>query len=259
MLYLLIVYGTPPKYKCYVLTIQDQERVRELNDNGIGEAIAQAMICERNFGNVYSGGTNKFTPGCGNCPCCMLRKFGKKNYDLFNIFSDAHDSYKAHVKLMQIGILMIHMLLFLDLDQPINIMDEKDAEIKIEFLSPKEKEEIEKCNKVETDVSFEIQFLNSSPFSQIKYLNKHSWSVEEFVFQGNSEINLRFDGNTLTCYSNPSNCQSLEEGKQVPVVLLSFHFKPRKGYKPTWQTLGSNTNKFSIRGSYYSTRCGGNS
>ena len=138
-------------------------------------------------------------------------------------------------------------------------MDEKDDEIKIEFLSSNEKEDIAKCNKVETDVSFEIQFLTSSPLSQIKYFNKHSWSVEEFMLQGNSEINLRFDGNTLTCYSSHNNCQSLEEGKQVPVVLLSFHFKPRKGYKPTWQTLGSNSNKFSIRGSYYSTRCGGNS
>ena len=86
----MIVHGTSPKYKCYVLSIQDQERVRELNNKGFEETTAQAMVCERNFGNVYSGGTSKYTPGCGNCPCCMIRKFGKKIYDLFHIFSDAH-------------------------------------------------------------------------------------------------------------------------------------------------------------------------
>ena len=71
------MYGAPQMYKCYVLTNQDLENVQTLNNDGFGERMAEAMVCESYFGNIYSGGSSKVTPGCGNCPCCMLRKFGK--------------------------------------------------------------------------------------------------------------------------------------------------------------------------------------
>ena len=76
------VYGTPQKYKCYVLTSEDRENIKKLNDAGFEETIAESMVCERKFGNVYSAGASKMTPGCVNCPCCTLRKFGKQGYHL---------------------------------------------------------------------------------------------------------------------------------------------------------------------------------
>ena len=71
------VYGTPQKYKCYVLNSEDLKNVKKLNDGGIEERLSEALVCEKMFGNIYSGGTSKSTSGCANCPCCTLRKFGK--------------------------------------------------------------------------------------------------------------------------------------------------------------------------------------
>ena len=110
---------------------------------------------------------------------------------------------------------------------------------------------------METDVTFEIHVNQSSPLSKITYLNLYNHETENFEFSDSSEIRLKFDGFTLTCHSEESNCQSLKNGEQTPVVLLSFYFKPQNGYKPSWQTLDSNLNKFSIRGSHYSTTCAG--
>ena len=97
----------------------------------------------------------------------------------------------------------------------------------------------------------------SSPLSKITYFNLHNHETEKFEFRDNSELRLKFDGYTLTCDSGKSKCQSLENGEQTPVVLLSFYFKPQDGYKPSWQTLDSSLNKFSIRGSHYSITCAG--
>ena len=144
-----------------------------------------------------------------------------------------------------------------DLDQVITLRDENEAEIKIEFLSSTEREQISKCNKVETDVTFEIHTNQSSPLSKITYFNLHNHVTESFEFRDNSKMRLKFDGFTLTCDSDESKCKPLENGEQTPVVLLSFYFKPQNGYKPSWQTLDSNLNKFSIRGSHYSITCAG--
>ena len=135
--------------------------------------------------------------------------------------------------------------------------DEKEAELKIDFLSSTEREQISQCYKVETDVTFEIHVNQSSTLSKITYFNLHNHVIENFEFRDNSEMRLKFDGFTLTCDSGESKCQPLENGEQTPVVLLSFYFKPQNGYKPSWQTLDSNFNKFSIRGSHYSTTCAG--
>ena len=136
-------------------------------------------------------------------------------------------------------------------------MSEKEAEIKISFLSSKEIGQISNCYKVKTDVTFEIQYHQSSPISQIRYINLHVDKVEKFEFKDNSEIVLKFDGHALSCYSTLNKCQSLKEGEPIPIVLLSFHFKPQKGYKPTWNTLDAYLNKFSIKGSHYSVECAG--
>ena len=137
------------------------------------------------------------------------------------------------------------------------MLNEREVETKISFLSPDEREKLRTCNQVNTDFTFEIYHHQSSPLSKITYFNLLTYEEREFVFHENSEGLLQFDGYTLTCYSNENKCQSLGEGDHTPVVIISFCFQPQIGYKPSWKTLSSSSNKFSIRGSYHSITCAG--
>ena len=136
-------------------------------------------------------------------------------------------------------------------------MNEKDVEVKINFLSPVERENLRKCSEVKTDFTFEIDHQLSSPLSKITYFNLLTYEEEIFVFLDNSKAFLTFNGDTLACYSKENKCQSLADKEHIPVFIVSFHFRPQKGYKPSWKSLGSGSNKFSIRGSYYSITCPG--
>ena len=72
-----MVNKDPGKYKCYPLTNKDLAYVRSLNEEGYNETMAEAVACEKSYGNVYSMGMEELAPGCGKCTCCKLRTDGK--------------------------------------------------------------------------------------------------------------------------------------------------------------------------------------
>lgn len=144
---------------------------------------------------------------------------------------------------------------------PLNRRNENRHRTKVKFVNNGQIEMIKECPKsqlnINTNIFFYIQRDDSKSSSIFRYWRFDSKKFENFSFnRGYSDhTRVTYDGHNLKCVGNRRGhhqCNRLPRGVAVPAVVVSIDFQPRRGsaHRNDW-----NRNRYTIRGSYYHTKC----